>query len=115
MTFIDEMLSDDQLPPSRNANSVSKRIVIGAGLVAVIAIVYGIYSLFGGAAESNDYVGSGGGSVNVFVSRGDSLTQIGRTLQSADVVKSVESFTQRRQIMRKAHRSAPVSTQCGCK
>ena len=43
MTFIDEMLSDDQLPPSRNANSVSKRIVIGAGLVAVIAIVYGIY------------------------------------------------------------------------
>ena len=93
MTFIDEMLSDDQLPPSRNANSVSKRIVIGAGLVAVIAIVYGIYSLFGGAAESNDYVGSGGGSVNVVVSRGDSLTQIGRTLQSADVVKSVESFT----------------------
>ena len=93
MTFIDEMLSDDQLPPSRNANSVSKRIVIGAGLVAVIAIVYGIYSLFGGAGESNDYVGSGGGSVNVVVSRGDSLTQIGTTLQSADVVKSVESFT----------------------
>jgi hypothetical protein len=77
VTFIDEMLSDDQLPPSRNANSVSKRIVIGAGLVAVIAIVYGIYSLFGGAGESNDYVGSGGGSVNVVVSRGDSLTQIG--------------------------------------
>jgi UPF0755 protein len=38
-------------------------------------------------------VGSGTGSVNVTVSRGESLTQIGNSLQAADVVKSVESFT----------------------
>ena len=93
MTFIDEMLSDEQLPPSRNANSVGKRVVIGAGLMAVIAMVFGIYSLFGGTVESIDYVGSGEGTVTVLVSRGDSITQIGRTLQAADVVKSVESFT----------------------
>jgi len=93
VTFIDEMLSDDPLPPSRNANSVSKRIVVGAGLIAVLAIVYGIYSLLGGTGESTDYVGSGEGSVSVVVSRGDSLTQIGTALELAGVVKSVESFT----------------------
>ncbi len=93
MTFIDEVLSGDQLPPSRNANSWSKRVVVGAGLIASLAIIYGIYSLFGGGSESNDYVGSGTGSVSVTVSRGDSLTQIGTTLQAAGVVKSVEIFT----------------------
>lgn len=93
MTFMNEVLSGEQLPPSRNANSWSKRVVIGAGLIAALAIVYGIYSLFGGGSESNDYVGSGTGSVNVTVSRGESLTQIGNSLQAADVVKSVESFT----------------------
>jgi UPF0755 protein len=93
VTFIDEMLSHEQLPPSRNAHSAGKRVVIGAGLMAVIAMVFGIYSLLGGTVESNDYVGSGEGSVRVVVSRGDSITQIGRTLQSADVIKSVESFT----------------------
>jgi UPF0755 protein len=90
---MNEVLSGEQLPPSRNANSWSKRVVIGAGLIAALAIVYGIYSLFGGGSESNDYVGSGTGSVNVTVSRGESLTQIGNSLQAADVVKSVESFT----------------------
>jgi UPF0755 protein len=93
MTFMNEVLSGEQLPPSRNANSWSKRVVIGAGLIAALAIIYGIYSLFGGGSESNDYVGSGTGSVNVTVSRGESLTQIGNSLQAADVVKSVESFT----------------------
>ncbi len=93
MTFIDEVLSGDQLPPSRNANSWSKRVVVGAGLIASLAIIYGIYSLLGGGSESNDYVGSGTGSVSVTVSRGESLTQIGTTLQAAGVVKSVEIFT----------------------
>lgn len=93
MTFMNEVLSGEQLPPSRNANSWSKRVVIGAGLIAALAIIYGIYSIFGGGSESNDYVGSGTGSVNITVSRGESLTQIGNTLQAADVVKSVESFT----------------------
>jgi UPF0755 protein len=90
---MNEVLSGDQLPPSRNANSWSKRMVVGAGLIAVFAIIYGIYSLLGGGSESNDYVGSGSGSVSVTVSRGDSLTKIGNTLQADDVVKSVESFT----------------------
>lgn len=93
MTFIDEVLSGEQLPPSRNANSWSKRVVVGAGLIAALAIVYGIYSLLGGGGETNDYVGSGSGSVSVNVSRGDSLTQIGNTLKADGVIKSVESFT----------------------
>ena len=93
MTFINEVLSGEQLPPSRNANSWSKRVVVGAGLIAAFAIIYGIFSLFGGGSESNDYVGSGTGSVSITVNRGESLTQIGNTLQAADVVKSVESFT----------------------
>ncbi len=92
MTFIDEVLSGDQLPPSRNANSWSKRVVVGAGLIASLAIIYGIYSLLGAGSESNDYVGSGTGSVSITVSRGESLTQIGTTLQAAGVVKSVEIF-----------------------
>ena len=93
MTFIDEVLSGEQLPPSRNANSWSKRVVVGAGFIAALAIVYGIYSLLGGGSESNDYAGSGSGSVSVNVSRGDSLTEIGSTLQAGGVVKSIESFT----------------------
>ncbi len=92
MTFIDEVLSGDQLPPSRSANSWSKRVVVGAGLIASLAIIYGIYSLLGAGSESNDYVGSGTGSVSITVSRGESLTQIGTTLQAAGVVKSVEIF-----------------------
>jgi UPF0755 protein len=90
---MNEVLSGDQLPPSRNANSWSKRMVVGAGLIAVFAIIYGIYSLLGGGSESSDYIGSGSGSVSVTVSRGDSLTKIGNTLQADGVVKSVESFT----------------------
>jgi UPF0755 protein len=93
VTFIDEVLSGDRLPPSRNANSWSKRVVVGAALIAVFAIIYGIYSLLGGSSESNDYAGPGSGSVEVTVNRGDSLTQIGSTLQLAGVVKSVDSFT----------------------
>jgi len=93
VTFINEVLSGEQLPPSRNANSWSKRVVVGAGLIAVFAIFYGIYSLLGGGGETNDYVGPGTGSVTITVNRGESLTQIGNTLQAADVVKSVESFT----------------------
>ena len=93
MTFINEVLSGEQLPPSRNANSWSKRVVLGAALIAALAIIYGIYSLLGGGSETNDYVGDGTGEVSITVSRGDSLTQIGNTLQAADVVKSAESFT----------------------
>ncbi len=93
MTFIDEVLNSDQLPPSRNAHSWSKRVVVGAGLIAVCAIFYGVYSLLGGSSESNDFVGPGSGSVEVTVSRGDSLTQIGSSLLSAGVVKSIDSFT----------------------
>lgn len=93
MTFINEVLSGEQLPPSRNANSWSKRVVVGAGLIAAFAIMYGVYSLFGGGSEPNDYPGPGTGSVSITVTRGESLTEIGNTLQAADVVKSVESFT----------------------
>lgn len=90
---MNEVLSGEELPPSRNAHSRSKSVVIGAGIVAVIAIIFGIYSTFGGGGESSDYEGAGTGSVSITVSRGESLTKIGNTLEAAGVVKSVESFT----------------------
>ena len=93
MTFMNEVLSGEELPPSRNANSWSKRVVIGVGLIAALVFVFGIYSVLGGGSDSNDYVGSGTGNVEITVSRGESLTKIGDTLQAAGVVKSVESFT----------------------
>jgi UPF0755 protein len=90
---MNEVLSGEELPPSRNAHSWSKRVVIGVGIVAVIAIIFVFYSAFGGGGESSDYEGAGTGSVNITVSRGESLTKIGNTLEAAGVVKSVESFT----------------------
>ena len=44
-------------------------------------------------ADPEDYPGPGSGSVTVEVEPGDTATDIGRTLEGADVVASVEAFT----------------------
>src|SRR5262245_14227211 len=44
-------------------------------------------------ADPEDYPGPGTGSVTIEVEPGDTATDIGRTLEEADVVASVEAFT----------------------
>ena len=97
MTHMDEFFDDeDDLPPSRNATSIARRITAVAVALAVVALVWGTWSfvsgLGGGVAAQTDYSGEGVGEVQVIVERGDSLTAIGQTLTDAGVVRSVQAF-----------------------
>lgn len=53
-----------------------------------------------------DYSGAGTGSVNVEVSNGQTIAQIGNTLKAADVVKSVDAWV-------KACKDSPASSRIG--
>jgi UPF0755 protein len=92
MSMVDAMLNSQPLPPSRNRRSWVRRIV---GIVVVLGVVAaGIWLVLQvrSTAEANDYPGPGGPDVTIVVQRGDSLTAIGRTLQEADVVRTVDAF-----------------------
>jgi UPF0755 protein len=75
-----------------------RRLAIGAVLLAVVAlivigaVVVGRFAtdLLGAPA---DYSGRGDGSVVIQIHQGDSVTAIGQTLKSHDVVRSVGAFT----------------------
>ncbi len=74
-----------------------RRIVVGAVVLVLVAIlaVGGVAAdkIFGGGSGgSGDYVGSGTGRVVVQVRAGDSTTDIGTTLVTDGVVKSVGAF-----------------------
>lgn len=81
-----------------------RRVPMGclAGLVALVVIAVGLYVavdkgrdwLDGWASGPEDYPGPGTGSVIVQVEEGDTTAAIGRTLKAANVVASVEAFTQ---------------------
>lgn len=60
--------------------------------VLLVAVVGGGLYLFRSLSSAPDYEGDGEGDVVVQVADGDSTAQIGRTLQAADVVASVQSF-----------------------
>lgn len=97
MTHMDEFFDEeDQLPPSRNATSVARRITAVAVLLAVVALGWGTWSfvsgLGGGTAAAPEFSGEGFGEVQVVVARGDTLTVIGQSLTDAGVVSSVKSF-----------------------
>ena len=92
MSSLDELFTEEPLPPSRHAKTWGRRTVVVALLAGIVALFAGIFLAFSGTEESNDYVGSGSGSVTVTVSRGDSLTAIGNTLVEAGVIKSTEAF-----------------------
>jgi UPF0755 protein len=92
MSALDSLLSSEPLPPSRNRRSVTRRVV---AVVVILGLVIGAVWLtlqLRSTAESNDYSGSGGPDVTIVVNRGDSLTAIGRTLEQADVVRSLDAF-----------------------
>ncbi|KRF11522.1 aminodeoxychorismate lyase [Nocardioides sp. Soil797] len=70
-------------------------IVVGL-LVAGIALLgaKGINWVKDQFGDAEDYAGPGSGAVVVAVESGDTATDIGRTLEKADVVASVEAFTE---------------------
>jgi len=92
MSAIDGMLTSDPLPPSRNRRSPLRRVVWVAFLLGLIAVGIWFILQIRSTAESMDYEGPGQGTVVVTVKSGESLTSIGRSLESADVVRSVDSF-----------------------
>lgn len=90
--MVDAMLNSEPLPPSRNRQSWVRRVVGIAVILGVIGVVIWAFTLIRSTAEANDYPGPGGEVVTIVVKRGDSLTAIARTLQEADVVRSVDAF-----------------------
>jgi UPF0755 protein len=92
MSMLDAMLSSEPLPPSRNRRSVVRRVVLALVIVGLIAGIAWVVLQVRTTAEANDYPGPGVGEVTIVVQRGDSLTAIGRTLQEADVIRTVDAF-----------------------
>lgn len=92
MSAVDSLLSSDPLPPSRNRRSVVRRIVAVVILLAIVAMGVWVVLQLRSTADSNDYSGEAGPDVTVVVNSGDSLTAIGRSLQEADVVRTLDAF-----------------------
>ncbi|MDP9319139.1 MAG: endolytic transglycosylase MltG [Actinomycetota bacterium] len=69
---------------------VALAIIVGIGL---FAYVKGVDAIKGWLAGPEDYGGKGHGSVVVQVRSGDTSSEIGAALKKADVVKSVQAFT----------------------
>jgi UPF0755 protein len=66
-------------------------LLVAGGTMLVVAGFDRVSEVFGGPA---DYSGTGTGEVLVEVKQGDSASEIGRTLKSAGVVKSVDAFVE---------------------
>ena len=101
LDLFDDAHHTDTTHRARRPNYFARRLAIVGVVLAVIvagAVAFavvtrgldGVRSIFGAPA---DYKGSGSGSVTVQVKPGDTLSAIGRTLKTADVVKSVGAFT----------------------
>jgi UPF0755 protein len=89
---LEPFMTSDQLPPSRHRSTWARRIVALVSLgIAALMIVTSIV-LLRGSSDTTDFAGSGEGEVSVVISRGDTLTEMGRKLQAAGVVQSAESF-----------------------
>ncbi|MGY1618405.1 endolytic transglycosylase MltG [Geodermatophilus sp. SYSU D00691] len=86
-------VSDDG--PRRRRRKRRRPLAVLIALVVLAALGAGIF--FGGQKllglfVSEDYTGTGTGSVDVRVQNGDTLSDIGRTLVAADVIASVGPF-----------------------
>ena len=92
MSQLAPMMSSGPLPPSRNRSSWGKRIAALIAVGVALAMIGLSVLLLRGPDETTDYAGAGTGEVTVVVSSGDTLTQIGRTLEEAGVVLSAQSF-----------------------
>jgi UPF0755 protein len=76
--------------PRRRRGSGPVLVAVAALLVVALAVFLGLRTL--GGSGASDFAGEGDGSVSVVVAKGDSLSQIGRTLAAAGVVASQDSF-----------------------
>jgi UPF0755 protein len=76
------------------------RVAVVVSLAVLLGTVAGVYLLArsflglggGGGGSGDDYAGPGRDAVVVVVERGDTASQIGRTLQKAGVVKTAKAF-----------------------
>ncbi|WP_409330651.1 endolytic transglycosylase MltG [Trujillonella humicola] len=93
----DDEHADDGYAVSGPRRRRRRPLAVVLSLVVLAALVGGI--VYGGKAlidlvnpAAEDYAGAGTGSVQVRVSDGDTLSDIGRTLVDADVIASVRPF-----------------------
>jgi UPF0755 protein len=101
---LDAWVGEDPSPRSRNQNRRRRRrrrsgrrfvvlfaalLVVALAAFAAVQFVRPIYDKFN---QSDDYTGSGSGTVTVQIKPGDSGRAIGGTLESAGVVKSAGAF-----------------------
>jgi UPF0755 protein len=92
MTTLNELFSEEPLPPSRHSKTLGRRVVVLALLAGVAALAAGVFFALSSGSEPNDYEGEGSGSVTIVVGRGESLTSIGETLVEAGVIKTTQAF-----------------------
>lgn len=79
----------------RSGFAVFLSVLLVAGLIAVIAVGgFWAFNKFKAAQPAADYPGPGSGEVVVEVQEGQTLTDIGMTLQSAGVVASTQAFAE---------------------
>ncbi|WP_051813518.1 endolytic transglycosylase MltG [Kitasatospora sp. MBT63] len=83
-------------PDPRRRHTGLACLLTAVALVAVVAVVMAtVYVMWPkGRPPAADYTGNGSGTVQVSVSQGASLTQIGQTLVKNDVVASARAFTE---------------------
>lgn len=101
-SFLEEATSGSQ-PGARRAEKKRRRgpgCLIGLVLLALlfgglyIGVTKGVDLVQDQFGATPDYPGPGGDEVVFEVEEGDSIAQIGRNLKAADIVKSVDAFTQ---------------------
>ncbi|WP_169983110.1 MULTISPECIES: endolytic transglycosylase MltG [unclassified Microbispora] len=67
-------------------------VVAGALALVAAAVAYGVHEVVGQPDKAPDYSGGGSGTVTVEITPGTSAGEIGKTLESAGVVASAQSF-----------------------
>ncbi len=79
----------------RSGLAVFFAVVIVVGLVGAVAVGgYWAYQKIQAAQPAPDYPGPGSGEVVIEIAEGQTLTDIGATLQRADVVESTQAFAE---------------------
>lgn len=92
MNSLDDLLSDQPLPPSRHRSGLGRLIALIVVVGIVLAMAWGTKSVLSSVAGGDDYPGPGSGAVTVVIRKGDSLTAMGSALAEAGVVKSADAF-----------------------
>lgn len=92
MSQLDQFLTDGPLPPSANRRSPWRLITALAAVLVLLAAVGSLFLVNRSEQTAADFTGPGSGTVEIVVARGDTLTQIGRTLKEAGVVATVDAF-----------------------